>query len=94
MLFNTKTAMEDFVLFVVGNFTALIFFGVIGIIVLKKRKKKQLERKNNPTKTWPTNKKKKNIDEIYMAANSKKDTTAKDVSLEEMADKEKGTKQN
>lgn len=93
MLFNTKTAMEDFVLFVVGNFTALIFFGVIGIIVLKKRKKKQLERKNNPTKTWPTNKKKKNIDEIYMAANSKKDTTAKDVSPEEMTNKENNTKQ-
>lgn len=93
MLFNTKTAMEDFVLFVVGNFTALIFFGVIGIIVLKKRKKKQLERKNSPTKTWPVNKKKKNIDKIYMAANSKKDTTAKDVSPEEMTNKENNTKQ-
>lgn len=94
MLFNTKTAMEDFVLFIVGNFTALIFVGVIGLIFVKNKKKKQLERKNNPTKTWPTNKKKKNIDEIYAAANNKVKTIFKDEPAEEMSDKEKDTKQD
>lgn len=73
MLFNTKTAMEDFVLFVVGNFTALIFVGVIGMIILKRRKKSKLEKKNNPKPVWPKSKKKKTIEEIYAEANSEKD---------------------
>lgn len=73
MLFNTKTAMEDFVLFVVGNFTALIFVGVIGMIILKRRNKSKLEKKNNPKPVWPKSKKKKTIEEIYAEANSGKD---------------------
>lgn len=92
MIFNTKTAIEDFILFIVGNFTALILLVVIGILVFKNQKKKRLERKNNPIPKYPLNKNKKNIDEIYKAANSKTETIFKDEPSKEMSDKEKDKK--
>lgn len=82
MLFNTKTAMEDFVLFVVGNFTALIFVGVIGMIILKRRKKSKLEKKNNPKPVWPKSNKNKFIDKNFMAVDNKEKNALQHNSLQ------------